>query len=305
MSKKQFNFKREGSVYKRAEFRTFYENKFFSLWMNKFKAEGIDDEQMRFVMREFWRIGKVACFKLKGSEGATGHPQGVLVFTPFAPCQFNIYDEPVYCNLINKRAVPFIPASMQEVNKDVVLGYASRTRRGIFELIEPLIDELVDCEMVIRINLAVQKTPWIFAISPDDRVAVTRLLQNLQNDEFELFVESDAPANIKALTSGAPFVLDKLYQYKQARENEIKEILGLNNLGTWEKKEHLITSEVEVNDEIIDQSDKTFLDCIDEFTDRIYEVFGISVKFRLNETPKPEATATDNQEEKGVEDTYD
>ena len=81
---------------------------------------------------------------------------------------------------------------------------------------------------------------------------------------------------------------------KQCYENELKEYLGINNLGINEKKEHLVTSEVEVNNESIESHGECFLDCLKEFCERITNILGYPVSVELN---KPDSLEYNEDED--------
>ena len=301
---KEIRRRKRESAFIREQWRRHYENKYFALWMSKFEWKGIDEEQERFVMSQFWNQGKIACFKLKGSEGSESHPQGLLVFTSFAPTMYNIYNQPTHVTLINTRGVKFIPSSPQEVNKDVVLGYSSKQRNPILSLISPLIDKIVDVEMVIRINLDVHKVPWIVPVSDFDKEAVDKIANAIDNDETRIFIDVNEPNKATALVSGAPYIIDKLYQYKTALENEIRELLGFNNIGVMEKKEHLINGEIEANNDVLDQSDLSYLLSMEEFAKSVREILGVTdFKVRLRESGSDDEQ--DPKDDREVEDDSD
>lgn len=299
----KFN-RRQESVLLRKELSTLYYEKYFSLWMNSLEWEGVTDEQKRFIMKEFWNRGNVACFKLEGSEGSELYPNGAPVFAPYAPFQWNIYYTPITVNLINLKAVPFIPKGTQEVNKDVVLGWCHRSHKPMVTLIKPLIDRLIDTEMVIRMNLKAQKMPWLIAVTPETEQKMRELANALESDDPALFVQLGDADKAQSLLSGAPFILDKLYNYKHTIESEIREMLGMGNLGVGEKKEHLITTEIETNDEVTQASRDCYLDEIKEFTERISQYLGmaISVKPKEIERPKQPEQGDDKEDEEDEND---
>ena len=103
----------------------------------------------------------------------------------------------------------------------------------------------------------------------------------------------------KAIVSGANYNCDKLYNLKQCYENEIKEYLGINNLGINEKKEHLIGDEINVNQEIVESHGECFLDCLKEFCERIKDVLGYDVSVEVN---KPDSIEYEDKEEETEED---
>lgn len=279
----------------------YYYNKYFSLFMNSYEMDGVDYQQKDFILRKFWADGQVACFKLKGTEGSEQHPQGLLVFTPFAVNGWNLYDWPTSITLINTKGLPFIPATPMKLDEEAVIGFAQRNKKPVLALVEPLIQKITDVEMVIRANLNVQKMPWLITGEPEVQKAMKEVLDMLQNDEPQLWISSPSQESIKALVSGAPYILDKLYDYKGALENELREFLGINNMGAKEKKEHLINSEIEANDQITKDSENCFFDSISEFFERIKEVLGVDVEVKLNKEESDDYEDINGQKESDEE----
>lgn len=283
----------------------YYANKYYNLYMNNFKfSENLDYQQKEYILKQFWANGTIACFKLEGTEGSTLHPQGLLVFTPYAPNGWNIYDFPIAIRLINTKGVPFIPTKDMELDKEAVIGWAQRNHKSVKEFIDIKVDMIADIEMVIRCNLNTHKMPWLFASTPEMEKKMKVIAENLRSDDPELFVSGDEAEMMKALVSGAPYIIDKLYNYKKSIEDEIREFLGLDSLGVNEKKEHLITSEVEVNDDIVEASENCFLECLKEFFGRINKVLGINIQVDINKD-KEESLYEGDEETEEEEETQD
>ena len=298
-------FRREddgGALVTRESLKSYYILKYFNLFINGYKFNGIDYQQKDFILRKMWAVGRIACFKLKDNKGnailTDQHPQGELVFCPYAVSKLNIYDYPIEVSLIKLKNVSFIPTSLQVVDKDVVIGFAQRNKHSVLEMVMPLINKIVDVEMVLKTNLKAQKTPWIVGYSPETEEQRKNIKNNLDNDEPYLFMEVEDINQFKAIVSGANYNCDKLYNLKQCYENEIKEYLGINNLGINEKKEHLIGDEINVNQEIVESHGECFLDCLKEFCERIKEVLGYDVSVEVN---KPDSIEYKDKEEEDIE----
>lgn len=264
-------------IYDSAAARTFYERKYYNVFMNNWTADGIDDEAKDYVLRRLWADGTVAAFKLDELDE--------VIFCGYTPTSFNIYDYPVAVSLINKRGVPFIPSRLMTVNEDVVLGWIQRTKKSVAETVSFYIEKIVNTETTIAQRLAAMKVPFLITTTPENEMKMSRLFDNVQLGAGALYIDAADAADIKVLNTGVSNEVGNLYSYKCALENELREYLGVSNLGVNEKKEHLITSEISANDEITQVSRDVFDDCLNEFTDRIYEVLGISVKFTRN-TPQ-------------------
>lgn len=292
MAKRVFKRDDGGALLTRSTIKSYYLLKYYNLFLNGYKFTGLNYQQKDFLLRKMWALGRIACFRL--STATTKHPQGEIVFCPFGTATLNIYDYPVDVSLIKLKNVSFIPTSLQKVDKDVVIGYAQRNKHSVMEMVLPLIEKIVDVEMTLRTSLKSQKTPWLVGYSPETEKQRQIIKENLDSDEPYLFLEIEDINQFKAIVSGANYNCDKLYNLKQCYENEIKEYLGINNLGVNEKKEHLIGDEINVNQEIVESHGECFLDCLKEFCERIKEVLGYEVTVELN---KPDSIEYKEEDE--------
>ena len=292
MAKRVFRKRDDQSVISREKIKSFYILKYFNIFMNGYKLPTLNYQQKDFLLRKMWATGRIATFRLSGPTQK--HPQGEIVFCPYAAIKLNIYDFPTEVSLIKLKAVDFIPTKPQKVDEDVVIGFAQRNRHSVLEMVMPLIEKIVDVEMTLRTALKSQKTPWLVAYTPESEEQKNIIKDNLDSDEPYLFLEAEEINNFKSLVSGATYNCDKLYNLKQCYENELKEYLGLKNLGVNEKKEHLIGDEISVNEEIVESHAECFLDCLKEFGERIKEVLGFDMPVELN---KPDSVEYEEQEE--------
>lgn len=292
MAKRVFKRDDGGALITRSTIKSYYLLKYYNLFLNGYKFTGLNYQQKDFLLRKMWALGRIACFRL--SNATPKHPQGEIVFCPFATATLNIYDYPVDVSLIKLKNVSFIPTSLQRVDEDVVIGYAQRNKHSVMEMVLPLIEKIVDVEMTLRTSLKSQKTPWLVGYSPETEQQRQIIKENLESDEPYLFLEMEDINQFKAIVSGANYNCDKLYNLKQCYENEIKEYLGINNLGVNEKKEHLIGDEINVNQEIVESHGECFLDCLKEFCERIKDVLGYEVTVELN---KPDSIEYKEEDE--------
>lgn len=253
--------------------RFFYLEKYFNLFMNKYQIEGCDYQEENYILRRMWADGSLWAFKLKDTVGSIMKPKGLNVFTPYAISMYNIYDYPIYVNCVNVRGATFIPSKPQRVDEDGVILYAQRDKKSVYSMVSVYIDKIVNAEVAIYLNLQVQKTPWLIGTSPEEKEKVENLTSKILSDDPALFLELEEIDRAKALVSGAPYIIDKLSQYKKDVENELREYLGFNNLGTSEKKEHFIVDEVQSNNEVINASEDVFVDTINESFDRFNALY--------------------------------
>lgn len=289
------SLRRYNNLLARTEYLNFYDNKYYNLFMNRYIIEGVSREQRDYILHELWSVGSVWSFKLKGTEGAKDHPQGLLVFTPYSVNGWNIYNYPVQVIPVNTKGVKFIPATSQVVNEDGVIIYAQRNHKSVKEVVSYYTKRLANIEMIIQISLNAQRMPIVIGTSKEDEAKAKELWDIINSDNPELIWSLEMIDKVKALITGAPYVVDKLYNYKACIENELREYLGLDNLGINEKKEHLISNEIEANNEIVGASSDSFLDVIEESFELIRDVLNYDITIRLNKPYKEESPTEDDE----------
>ena len=255
--------------------KQYYVNLFYNLFFNQFRWTGLNKEQIDFVMRKFWSDGTVACYRLPNTEEIES--EDVLIFTPYSPTMFNIYDYPTEVLLTPSRGATFIPRNNLKVNENVVIGWIQRNKKGIYSCIENLIDKIVDIEMTLRTNLIAHKTPFLIGVTPESQAKMKEYFDYIDADKPYLFVDLEDIDRAKTLVSGAPYICQNLYQLKLAYVNEILTYFGIDNVGGIEKKEHLNADEVNSNNDIINDSTNGFMYLLREFCKEIKEVLGYEI----------------------------
>ena len=117
---------------------------------------------------------------------------------------------------------------------------------------------LYETERTIDVNLKAQKTPVL--IEGDKKTMLTLKNAYMQYDGNIPFIFGsktfELGSKLNALKTDAPYLIDKLELHKHEIWNECLTFLGIDNANT-DKKERLITDEVESNNEII----KYYLNC--------------------------------------------
>ncbi len=274
----------------RKEWESHYNDYFYQTFYQSFNVDGIDFQQEDFLKLKLFYEGSIACFNIKWTETNEFNPNGIACFTSFAGVQYNIYNFPIYAMLINNRGVPFIPNTPQEVNKDCVVGWILPTRKSLYYLIQPIVRSIVNAEMLINTNTNILKIPFFVAVSPEDRERMQKIVNDILSDKIVVYGDFNELNLIKTIINNTPYMLDKLIAYRDKRINDCLTILGINNSGLTEKKEHLITSELEVNNEIIQSSRDVYMNMIIKFFENVNKVLNHQFK------------VVDNLKERGVED---
>ena len=136
---------------------------------------------------------------------------------------------------------------------------------------------LYEASRVCDVNITAQKTPVLLIADETQRLFLENLYQQYNGNQPVIFGDKDqlGDKTIKAINTEAPFVADKVMDYKKQIWNEALEFLGINALQT-EKKERLISDEANSNNELINLNLQSFLIPRQEACRQFNEKFGLT-----------------------------
>lgn len=166
---------------------------------------------------------------------------------------------------------------------DVVYIMNNELEKPTYELMRLFAYRLYETERTIDLNLQAQKTPIL--IEGDTKTILTLKQVYMQYSGNTPFIfgnkQFDISNKLNVLKTDAPYIVDKLDIHKHQIFNDALTVLGIDNANT-DKKERLITNEVESNEELI----KYYLNCFyktrKKACDEINEKFGLDIEIELN-----------------------
>lgn len=166
---------------------------------------------------------------------------------------------------------------------DVVYIMNNELQKPTREFMELFAYRLYETECTININLNAQKTPVL--IEGDAKTILTLKNVYMQYSGNTPFIfgnkQFDISNKLNVLKTDAPYIVDKLDIHKHQIFNDALTVLGIDNANT-DKKERLITNEVESNEELI----KYYLNCFyktrKNACEQIKEKFNIDIDIELN-----------------------
>ena len=221
--------------------RRLYE-RYFNLFASSWEWEGFVREEREAIIRSLWTRGTIGALRISDE---------LLAYVPYAPQDFNLYGTPVTAVPVPSRTAPYIPTralstSALRINvargveePEIVLGWAQHTLRPIRDSLADWVDDLVELEMAIRMNIDLQKIPFVFKCTNQNEAKLRNLIQRVTFGSSMVAIGVDEVGSVDAMTTGAPYLLDKLEEQKERIEKEVLTFLGIDNL-----KEKLRTNHI-------------------------------------------------------------
>lgn len=140
---------------------------------------------------------------------------------------------------------------------------------------------LMVAERTIDVNINAQKTPVLIYCEEKQRYTLKQVYSQYEGNEPVIYSDkSFNPDSLRAISTLAPFIADKVMQYKRDLWNECMTFLGINNANT-DKKERLVVPEVESNNDLVQMSAQVMLLCRQAAAEQINKMFGLNVSVKL------------------------
>lgn len=275
--------------------------KYLNLFLHKIKIEGVNDTWVEnYIKRELYFKGTLAFFKTLAGDGIIG-------VAPYANQMYGYCNRPININLINERGINIIPSKPQIVDKEAVIIWTQPNRKSVYEMIDQLIKDIVDIDMTIDTALFSSKLPLIIGVDITDQDAVDNIMRKLAKNEPVILTKLKDVNSLKGITNNSNYIIDKLQAQKQVKEGEILTYFGFDNVN-FEKRERLLVSEVESNNDIIEEHKNLFIDSINSGLEVVNKVLGYNLRAVLNIAEpdiKIESKENENEEDSTKEDKGD
>lgn len=165
------------------------------------------------------------------------------------------------------------------------------------------------------VNVMATRTPVLLLGSEKQKLTMENLYSQYDGNRPFIFGDKDIISNdmLKAIKTDAPYVADKLCEYKKDIWNEFLQFIGVNTVD-FEKKERLISGEANSNNEVINLNLQSYLVPRQRACKQFNDLFGltgtdkeISVRVRsdLFNIIKKENSVITDYNDNGIDDTLE
>lgn len=211
----------------------------------------------------------------------------------------------VYGNPVQRRAYSGYNNYQKELDeKNSVIIWNNYLRTNSVMNVKLFATRLYNLDRIIDVNTNAQKTPVLVQGNEKQRLTLLNLYKEFAGNAPFIFGDKNLDLNaLKVLSTEAPYVADKIYELKTQIWNEALTYLGISNINI-QKKERLITDEVQRNQGGTIASRYSRLQSRREAVEKINAMFGtaIQVDYREDFQITEDDYMTESLKDKGGED---
>lgn len=251
-------------------------NKYYDLYRSQFEVSGLSYQAEDYLFAQLWKQGSVWVRKNIVNEP---------VVCQYAGYSYNHYNYPTQVTLINTHNAPLteIPNTPQTVDVDGCIVYLRKNKKGLEDDVMYYIAKMSEAEACISINLAIQRTPWIFAGNGLSNEKIKKMCTQILGNDIVIFANMDK-SDFETVELDREYIIDKLTEYEERLENKLKTLIGVDNQGGYLNREqqNLDTTNSN-NDEINDMSNSMF-DTLKKSFERARE---LGIEINIKQTSKP------------------
>jgi hypothetical protein len=152
--------------------------------------------------------------------------------------------------------------------------------------------KLQEIERTMDVNVKALKTPYVIACDDKDILTFKAIFKQIDGNTPAIYADKNLNLNsLDVLDIKAPFVCDKLADYKHDVWNDCYTFLGINNANT-DKRERLVSEEVTANNEAVQLNAEYMLEARQTACQELNSMFGLNVSVKRREVKQDESIYT-------------
>lgn len=230
----------------------------------------------------------------------------------------NIYGLPTevtcYSYRFNQRRSLYMTDTGEEKGKECILVMNNYERIPTQAMVTLFAYRLAEAQRTADVNIKAQRTPVLITTDQKQYFTLKKMYEEYDGNTPAIFADKNviSPDALKALKTEAPFIVNDIMEYKREIWNEFLTTLGISNLS--EKRERLISNEVDSNNELVNLNLQSQLIPRKEACKQFNEKYGlmgekaINVKVRsdlYNLVKEFESVTSDYNDVKRTEETIE
>lgn len=199
----------------------------------------------------------------------------------------------VYRIPINRRAYAANGYNKQLDNTNSVIIFNNMLHTNNVLDVLQFARRLYNLDRIIDINANAQKTPILIQGTEQQQLTLKNLYQKYDGNQPVIFGDKNLDINaLKAISTQAPYVADKLYELKTQIWNEALTYLGIPNV-SYQKKERMVTDEVNRAQGGTVASRYSRLESRRRACEQINKMFGLNVSCNFREETNNQTSDND------------
>lgn len=251
-----------------------YHYEFFKgLVMNALKIEGIQNHSIEdFVKSKLIENNKIGYSHLPA-------PEGVWAVTENIYTDLDIYGLPKELRFIYANGKGITHKAYYEPSTNgAYLIHGIPAHISLSTIIHQITDQLALCDSVIQQNLAASRAPLVITVKEkEDLLSIEQAIYQENNGIPVIKVSPTLADSIKGVNFSTPYIVDKIYDYRTKKRDELLNILGTMSANV-NKKERVQVGEVNAT---VGQCVDYIYMMIDHFNEQC-ESYGLPFKMKLN-----------------------
>ena len=168
-----------------------------------------------------------------------------------------------------------------EKDKECILVMNTFERVPTCSTIQLFAMRLAEAQRSADVNIKAQRTPVLIYGTKEQEFTLRNLYAQYDGNTPVIYGNKDnlATSAIQSIKTEAPYIADKMLEYKKEIWNEFLTYIGVSNLD--EKKERLISTEANSNNEVINLNLESFLAPRKQACKEFKEKYGLDIDVKV------------------------
>ncbi len=198
----------------------------------------------------------------------------------------NIYGLPTriqcYSYRYNEMRDLYVPSANRPKEEEAILVLNNYDRTPTANTLQLFAYRLAEAQRTADVNIKAQRTPILLTTDQRQEFSMKKLYEQYDGNTPVIYADKNSGLNpdaIRAIRTDAPFIANDILQYKIAIWNEFLSFLGISNLD--EKRERLISNEVDSNNELVNMNLQSYLIPRKKACEEFNQKYGMNIDVKV------------------------